>query len=114
VVRPRKPRIALPPNMNVVRARGKDYYYFHPSRGTTRAGKAIRIFGEPIDADGSLNAAWWDHYRRLAGKNISEARAGTFATLVIAYQASPEWNELAASTQEELGKAPQAHPCDVG
>jgi integrase len=104
VVRPRKAKIRLPPHINAVRARGKDYYYFHPSRGTRRSGKAIRIPGEPTNADGSLNTSWWEVYRVLAGEDVREFRRGTFSVLVEAYRASPEWNELATSTREEWGR----------
>ena len=39
VARPRKPTIELPPHVNVVRVKGRPYYYFHPGRGTKNAGK---------------------------------------------------------------------------
>lgn len=104
MVRPRKARITLPPHINAVRARGKTYYYFQHSRGTKRSGKAVRISGEPVNADGSMNATWWDTYRQLAGDDGQHVRRGTFAALVAAYRASPEWNELAESTREEWGR----------
>ncbi len=104
MVRPRKARIALPPHINAVNARGKSYYYFQPSRGTRRSGKAVRILGEPVNVDGSLNAAWWANYRRLAGADDQAVAGNTFAALVEAYQASPEWNELSANTREEWGR----------
>ena len=69
MARPRKPRIPLPPHVNPVRARGKDYYYFQPQRGTARAGKPIRIAGHPANPDGSPNEEWWEAYRNLAGNN---------------------------------------------
>ena len=104
MVRPRKARIALPPHINAVTARGKDYYYFHPSRGTSRSGKATRIRGEPVNADGSLNAAWWEAYRQLAGEGESVVRIGTFLRLVESYQESPEWNDLSPRTREEWAR----------
>jgi integrase len=101
VARPRKNRISLPPHVNAVRSRGKDYYYFHPFRGTKTAAQAIRIPGEPLNIDGMPNPAWWDVYRRLTGEVKPEARSGSFDALVEAYQRSPEWSELASSTQKE-------------
>jgi hypothetical protein len=101
VVRPRKARITLPPHINAVRARGKDYYYFHPARGTDRGGKAIRIGGEPVNADGSLNIAWWESYRALAGETPASPHHGTFAALIEAYQQSPEWEEPKPRTRVE-------------
>jgi integrase len=105
VVRPRKARIALPPGINAVRARGKSYYYFHPARGTARAGEAVRIPGEPVLADGSLNPGWWECYRQIAGQEQKPSRkAGTFAALVEAYKQSPEWSAHAPRTLEEWGR----------
>ena len=109
MVRPRKAKIALPPNINAVRARGKDYYYFHPSRGTKRSGKAVRISGQPIHADGSPNMEWWDDYRRLSGEDVGQVGRRTFTVLVEEYRTSPEWNELATSTQEECDENTLSH-----
>ena len=75
-------------------ARGKCYYYFHPKRGTASAGTAIRIRGEPVNMDGSLNAAWWEDYQRVSGAPRQVSKAGTFNALVEAYRASPEWKAL--------------------
>jgi integrase len=101
VVRPRKARIALPPGINAVRARGKSYYYFQPNRGTGRAGVPIRIPGEPVSLDGSLNAAWWEEYRRISGEPKQLSKTGTFIALVEAYKASPEWKALSPRTRSE-------------
>jgi integrase len=57
-----------------------------------------------VHADGSPNMEWWDDYRRLAREDVGEERRRTFTFLVEAYRASPEWNELATSTQEEWGR----------
>jgi integrase len=104
VVRPRKAKIPLPPHINAVTARGKEYYYFHPARGTSRSGKAIRISGEPVSADGTLNAAWWEAYRRMAGEGEPVTHSGTFLRLVESYQESPEWDALAPRTREEWAR----------
>src|SRR5438128_2050599 len=101
MARPRKARIALPPGINAVRARGKSYYYFQPSRGTPHTGAAIRIPGEPMNTDGSLNIPWWDDYRRLAGEQKPVSKTGTFTALVDAYKLSPEWKALSPRTRSE-------------
>src|SRR5438309_4911961 len=101
MARPRKVRIALPSHINAVRARGKNYFYFQPSRGTGRAGAAIRIPGEPVNGDGSLNTSWWEEYRRLVGEPRLASKTGTFIALVEAYKAAPEWGELSPRTRSE-------------
>jgi integrase len=101
VVRPRKARISLPAGINAVRARGKSYYYFHPARGTPQAVQAIRVPGEPMNADGSLNMGWWETYRTLAGEAQPAAPRGTFGVLIESYQQSPEWDGLKPRTREE-------------
>jgi len=101
VARPRKPRFVLPPHVNPVRARGKDYYYFQPQRGTPRAGQPIRIPGYPANPDGSPNEEWWNAYRKLAGTIEEKTPTGTFALLIDAYQESLEWKGLSARTRKE-------------
>ena len=104
MARPRRPRFALPPHVNPVRARGKDYYYFQPQRGTPRAGKPIRVPGYPANPDGSPNQDWWDAYRKLAGTIEEKPPTGTFALLIDAYQRSLEWKALSPRTREERAR----------
>ena len=59
VARPRKPTIELPPHVNVVRVKGRPYYYFHPGRGTKNARKPIRLPDDPRSPE------FWAAYRRL-------------------------------------------------
>src|SRR5262245_13593076 len=101
VARPRKARIPLPRGINAVRARGKVYFYYQPQRGTSRAGRAIRIRGEPVDADGSPNVSWWETYRKLAGTEKLVLASGTFNALIEAYKNSPEWKALSSRTRTE-------------
>lgn len=104
MARPRNRRFGLPPHVNAVRSRGKRYYYFHPARGTQRAGKAIRIPGDPVDPEGSLSADWWEAYRRIAGAAAPAAPSGTFALLIDAHQQSLEWKALSPRTREEWSR----------
>ena len=47
MARPRKPTIELPPHVNVVRVKGRPYYYCHLGRGTKDARKPIRLPDDP-------------------------------------------------------------------
>lgn len=47
MARPRKPTIELPPHVNVVRAKGRPYYYFHHGHGTT-SGRNIHGYRHPV------------------------------------------------------------------
>ena len=87
--------IELPKHVHRKVAKGKTYYYYHPGRGTDRAVKPQRITGEPSDA------AWWEQYRKLSGAEAQLVNANCFDELIKAWQASPKWGQLAASTQRE-------------
>ena len=66
MARPRKPTIELPPHVNVVRVKGRPYYYFHPGRGTKNAGKPLRLPDDPRSPE------FWAAYHRLT--NAPEPR----------------------------------------
>ncbi len=102
--RPRKARVKLPPHVHAVKARGKEYYYFHPYRGTARAGARIKLPGVPVNSDGTPNQEWWGRYRELAGETPQGPRAGSFAALIAAYQSSPEWRDLSSKTQRDYAR----------
>jgi integrase len=51
--------------------------------------------------DGTPNDAWWAAYRQLEGEPEPSARPGTYAALIKAYQASPEWGKLSERTRKE-------------
>jgi len=102
VARPRHPRIALPPHIHRTVKRGREYYAYHPFRGTWRAGERIPISGAPQNADGSLNADWWASYHRLAGPTVMQR--GTFSSLIHEYQRSPEWASMAATTRSDWSR----------
>lgn len=99
--RPRKASIKLPLHVHAVKARGKEYYYFHPYRGTARAGGRVKLPGAPVNSDGTPNQEWWGRYRELAGEPEQGPRAGSFAALIAAYQVSPEWNALSAASRRD-------------
>jgi integrase len=84
-----------------VKARGKDYYYYHPFRGTSREGERVSLPGAPFDSRGIANAEWWNAYRRLAGEEAPTAKPGSFSALIAQYQNSPEWKALSAATHSD-------------
>jgi hypothetical protein len=45
--RGKKPMLALPEHVHCVKARGRLYYYYHPGRGTSKAGERIRLPSDP-------------------------------------------------------------------
>ena len=102
--RPRKGRLPLPAHVHCTTARGKQYFCYHPFRGTNRAGKRVKLPGSPFQPDGMPNPEWWAAYRLAAGEPAPAARAGTFTALILAYKASPEWRDLSPRTQGERAR----------
>jgi hypothetical protein len=78
----RKGRLQLPPHVHCTTARGKQYFTYHPFRGTKRSGQRIKLPGAPLNPDGTPNQQWWAAYRLAAGEPAPAARAGTFAEVV--------------------------------
>jgi integrase len=101
------PRLALPPHVHMTVSRGREYFAYHPFRGTNRAGKRVALPGCPMNPDGTPNATWWAAYYAAAGSAPQRPSAGTFDALIEAWKGnaelgikpSPEWAELAGSTQ---------------
>src|SRR5215831_3862396 len=104
MARPRKNRLQLPPHVHCTTARGKQYFTYHPFRGTSRAGQRIKLPGIPQNSDGTPNPEWWAAYRLAAGEPAAPVRAGTFNALILAYKASPEWRQLSPRTQKEWAR----------
>ncbi len=82
-----------------MKAKGKDYYYYQPYRGSEREEQRIKLSGAHFADDGTPSAEWWDSYRLHAGEPQRGPRYGSFAALIEAYKESPEWRELSARTQ---------------
>lgn len=102
--RKRKARVTLPAHIHAVKARGREYYYYHPFRGTKQAGERLALPGAPINVDGTPNDDWWAAYRILVNGTENGPRAGTFAALILAYRASPEWVTLGKRTKVEWSR----------
>lgn len=94
------PRSALPVHVHRTVARGREYFAYHPFRGTKRAGPRVLLPGAPTLADGTPNPAWWAAYHAAAGSSPPEARPGTFAALIAAWIASPEYTGTKPATRE--------------
>ena len=99
--RPGKARVRLPPHVHAVKARGKDYYYYQPYRGTSREEARVSLPGAPFDAHGIPNGAWWEAYRRAAGEIETGLKPGSFSALIRQYKESPEWLALAVQTRTD-------------
>jgi hypothetical protein len=78
--------------VNVVRVKGRPYYYFHPGRGTKNAKRPIRLPDDPRSED------FWAAYGRLTNDPQRE-NAKSFTRLIDAYRTSPEFCDLADSTR---------------
>ena len=111
MARPRKARIKLPPHVHMTLSRGRDYFAYHPFRGTRNAGPRVKLPGCPTLPSGEPNPEWWAAYRAASGTISPSARAGTFRALVEAWTgaedrpASPEWEALSVNTRRNYHTA---------
>jgi hypothetical protein len=86
----------LPPHVRQVRNKiGRPYLYFQRGRGTAQAGGLHRLPDDPKSPE------FWEEYARISGLPVQRPSARSVAALVAAWQASPDWHELAPKTQEE-------------
>jgi integrase len=90
--------------VHAVRARGKDYYYYQPYRGTSRETARVSLPGTPFDAHGIPDGAWWEAYRRAAGEIETGLKPGSFSALIRQYKESPEWLALAVQTRTDWAR----------
>jgi Phage integrase family len=93
MARPRKPTIELPRHVNVVRVKGRPYYYLHVGRGTDRAAKPVRLPDDPRDP------AFWAAYRTAMNEPEPQRSANAIDALIEAYKQAPEWGQLSRSTR---------------
>ncbi len=104
MARKRKARVTLPAHVHAVRARGKEYFYYQPFRGTTRVVPRVALPGAPVNADGTPNGEWWRRYQELSNDAPHKPRTGTMAALIADYRESPEWEELSAATRRDYAR----------
>jgi integrase len=86
--------------VHAVTARGREYFYYQPRRGSREPGPRIRIPGLPYNIDGTPNHAWWAAYRECSQQKEAAPRAGSFSALKLAYISSPEWKNLGERTKD--------------
>lgn len=104
-------RVELPPHVHMTRKRGREYFAYHPFRGTKRAGQRVPLPGCPILPNGQPNAAWWAAYHAASGERPTRAKQGSFQALADAWtgaahsEPSHEWQRLAANTQRNYRTA---------
>jgi hypothetical protein len=88
----------LPEHVHLVRARGRDYYYWQPFRGAAEPGERIRL----PDAK-ERPAAFFKEVERLradlAGTAPEAAARGTIANMVARFRASSDYQDLAPKTR---------------
>lgn len=108
--RKRIARHSLPPHVHMTVMRGREYFAFHPHRGTTRAGKRVPLPGCPYLPDGTPNTEWWSRYRTAAeatgllDRNPT-LRPGTIAAAISGYMLSPDWhNSLKPRVRKEYAR----------
>ena len=82
----------LPRHVHKVRARGRDYYYYHPGRGTKHAAKPVALPHDPHSPE------FWKALETLTGEPTNEQ--GTIADLIARYLDSPEFAEKSEATHE--------------
>lgn len=99
----------VPAHVHVVRAKGRAYYYYQHARGKPAQGPRIALKGAPYSGLGEPDPEWWKAYRKAAGVLDSDsdspaAPAGSFAALVEAYLASPEFEGLRPATKSDRSR----------
>lgn len=90
--------VELPKHVFKVKARGRDYYYYHPYRSTSMAGERVRIKGGPHEPE------FWQQIRELTGTEEEKPRFGTFSSLINAYKNGPEYALLKPRTKKEYDR----------
>ena len=78
VGRRRSADVTLPRDVHRVVSRGKEYFYFHPGRGTKHSGKRVPLGKDTNDPE------FWRKLRDAKG--MSTTVAGTFSALIAEYR----------------------------
>lgn len=90
-----RPSIPLPDHVRAYRSAGRTYSYFQRNRGTPKAGRSIRLYGE------LFSQQWWESYYEASGECRVSIRAGTFEAAIEEWQSSAEWLDMKLSTRRE-------------
>jgi hypothetical protein len=69
--RRRTKSLGLPKGVHQVRSKGRTYYYYRPGRGTSRATKPIKIFGDPVASIGTPdNERFWRELNHIVSQTV--------------------------------------------
>lgn len=83
----------MPRGIQTVRKNGREYHYYAPGRGTDRAGDRVALGKDAQDP------LFWQKLRKAKGEHGT--RNGSFAALIAAYRASPEFSRLRPVSQKD-------------
>jgi len=90
--------VELPRGIHKVRSRGREYYYWHPGRGTVHAGQPIRLPDNPQSPD------FWYALRQAQGIT-SQIAGDTLADVVQAYKKNQKYLNLSRGSKEQYDQA---------
>lgn len=96
--RSRKHSVGLPKGVHRVISRAREYFYYHPGRGTAFAGERVRLPDDPHSPE------FYVAYRQAQGI-IGEINAGTVNALIDEYLAWEGFGLLADGTQYQYKRA---------
>lgn len=88
----RRGAVELPKGVHRVVSRGKEYFYYHPGRGTSFAGRRVRLPSDPHDP------AFWIALREAQGTQYGYP-VETFSDVCDAYEVSPQFTRLGHGTK---------------
>ena len=84
--------MALPKGVHRVVSKAREYFYWHPGRGTAHAGERIRLPSDPHSPE------FWQALRQAQGV-VGPVATDTFGALIDAYLVHPKFTKTAAETQ---------------
>ena len=90
----------LPKGVYPIRSKGRVYWYYQPGRGTARAAKSIRLFGDPFAPVGTAeNERFWRELNQI----VSQATVfppGSIKVLIDQYREDDAFKRLSPRTQK--------------
>lgn len=90
--------VDLPKGVHRVVARGREYFYFHPGRGTSFEGERIKLPKDPTDPE------FWQALRQAQGM-AAASEGDTVDALVDAYKTSPKYLNLSPGSKQQYDQA---------
>lgn len=86
--------VELPKGVHRVVSRGREYFYWHPGRGTKHAGERQPLPNDPTKPE------FWVTLREFQGSATGTATV-TFGDVIDLYVVSPQFTKLAVGTQDQ-------------